>query len=303
MPTFATAQLKSFFDCGRAVRCMLPLGFGRFMHLVVLSGYHWADHDPEQLALTEHLFDAALSELSVVARGQPCLMVVDFNVESTKIPCLAKGISAGLWVDFEEAWALAAGSQPLASGTGLLVVIVWILWFSPLAAAAVLSCRVQPGRWIALVLILLLGLFLTAGGHPGLLSLSRRTPLWPASWLPALDKSRGSESVEVQRVWEVYDERLQFISRQDAILRLVMFLVHGLSGLGLLRLLLLTLIGSAGVLSLAGVWFLGVLVLCFGLLGLVVTRCGRLVAMFLMRMTMLVSSCIVIFCPWCLHVS
>ena len=38
LPTFATAQFESFFDCGRAVRCMLPLGFGRFMHLVVLYG-------------------------------------------------------------------------------------------------------------------------------------------------------------------------------------------------------------------------------------------------------------------------
>ena len=28
---------------------------------------------------------------------------------------------------------------------------------------------------------------------------------------------RGSKSVEVQRVWEVYDERLQFISRPDAV--------------------------------------------------------------------------------------
>ena len=36
---FATAQFKWFFDCGRAVRCMLPLGAGRFMHLVVLCGY------------------------------------------------------------------------------------------------------------------------------------------------------------------------------------------------------------------------------------------------------------------------
>ena len=35
LPTFATAQFESFFDCGRAVRCLLPLGFGRFMHLVV----------------------------------------------------------------------------------------------------------------------------------------------------------------------------------------------------------------------------------------------------------------------------
>ena len=57
--------------------------------------------DPEQLALTDQLFDAALAELSVVARGQPCMMVGDFNVEPTKIPCLAKGISAGLWVDLE----------------------------------------------------------------------------------------------------------------------------------------------------------------------------------------------------------
>ena len=36
----------------------------------------------------------------------------------------------------------------------------------------------------------------------------RCTPLWPASWLPVVDKSRGSKSVEVQRVWEIYDERL-----------------------------------------------------------------------------------------------
>ena len=43
-------------------------------------------------------------------------------------------------------------------------------------------------------------------------------PLWPASWLPVVDKSRGSKSAEVQRVWEVYDERLQFMSRQDALL-------------------------------------------------------------------------------------
>ena len=44
----------------------------------------------------------------------------------------------------------------------------------------------------------------------------QRTPLWPASWLPAIDKSSGSKSIEVQRVWEVYDERLQFVFRHDA---------------------------------------------------------------------------------------
>ena len=65
------------------------------MHLVVLYGYHGADSDAECLHLTDQLFEAALSELAVVARGQPCLLVGDFNVEPTKIPCLAKGISAG----------------------------------------------------------------------------------------------------------------------------------------------------------------------------------------------------------------
>ena len=66
LPSFATSQFKMFFDCGRAVRCLLPLGAGRFMHLFVLDGYQGADSDAEQLALTDQLFDAALSELCVV---------------------------------------------------------------------------------------------------------------------------------------------------------------------------------------------------------------------------------------------
>ena len=53
-----------------------------------------------------------LGELSVVARGKPCMLVGDFNVKPTKIPCLAKGISAGLWVDLEVSWALACGTHP-----------------------------------------------------------------------------------------------------------------------------------------------------------------------------------------------
>ena len=80
MPTFATAQLKLFFDCGRAVWCMLSLGCGRFLHLVVLYGYQGADRDAEKMALTDQLLDAALGELGVVAREQPCLVVGDFNV-------------------------------------------------------------------------------------------------------------------------------------------------------------------------------------------------------------------------------
>ena len=57
LPTFVLLlSFKSFFDCGRAVRCLLPLASGRFLHLCVLYGYQGADTDPEQLALTDQLF-------------------------------------------------------------------------------------------------------------------------------------------------------------------------------------------------------------------------------------------------------
>ena len=38
LPTFAAVQCERLFDCGRAVRCMLPLGCGRFF---ALSGAVW----------------------------------------------------------------------------------------------------------------------------------------------------------------------------------------------------------------------------------------------------------------------
>ena len=131
------------------------------------------------------------------------------------------------------------------------------------------------------------------------LSLSRALPFGLPLGCLLLIKSRGSKSVEVQRVWEVYDERLQFMSLQDAQRLSESLDADGVSCAWLVwsgaaeRLLLLTLIGSVVVLSLAGVWFLGVVVLCFGLFGLVVTRCGRFVTMFLMLLMVLVFSCIV----------
>ena len=36
LPTFATAQFKFFFNCGRALLCLLPLASGRFLHLFVI---------------------------------------------------------------------------------------------------------------------------------------------------------------------------------------------------------------------------------------------------------------------------
>ena len=85
-------------------------------------------------------------------------------MEPTKIPCLAKGISAGLWVDLEEAWAFASGTQPAVTCKR-----AWdtsgghrrdFLVGCPLVAAAVASWT--GGSY----LILLLGLILSVlGGH------------------------------------------------------------------------------------------------------------------------------------------
>ena len=69
LPTFATPGFERFFGLGRAVRCLVPLGCRRFMHLVVLYGYFGSDSCAEKLQLTNQLFEAALGELAVVARG------------------------------------------------------------------------------------------------------------------------------------------------------------------------------------------------------------------------------------------
>ena len=173
LPTFATAQFKRFFDCGRGVRCMLPLGACRFMHLVALYGYPGADADAGQLASTGQLFDAALGELGVVVRGQPCMLVGDFNVEPTKVPCLARGISAGLWVDLEGAWALAAGLQPAPtckrdwSATGGHRRTLWLVALLLLLLFFLVGFSLTGG----LLFIFLLGLSLTVvGGLVGLLN-------------------------------------------------------------------------------------------------------------------------------------
>ena len=149
-----------------------------------------------------------------------CLLVGDFNVEPTKIPFLAKReFRLGLWVDFEEAWALAAGLQPTPTCKRSWTAVGGhrrdFIVGCPLAAAAVLSCKVQPDRWIAPHLAIRT-LFDCCRWESRVTQSVQRTPLWPASWLPVIDKSRGSKSVEVQRVWENYDEGLQFMSCQDA---------------------------------------------------------------------------------------
>ena len=65
-----------------------------------------------------------------------------------------------------------------------------------LAAAAEFACKVEPGSWITPHLAVRThfdcGRWTRKVTQP-----VQRTPLWPTSWLAAVDKSRGSESAEV----------------------------------------------------------------------------------------------------------
>ena len=125
-------------------------------------------------------------------------------------------MSVGLWVDFEAAWALVTVHSCERDWSATDGHRRDFMVGCPLAVAAVLSCKVQADRWIAphLALRTLLD---CCRWDCRITQPVQRTHLSPASWLLAIDKGRGSKSVEVQRVWGVYGKRLQFMSRQDAL--------------------------------------------------------------------------------------
>ena len=158
-PVSLLAQFKRFFDCGRVVRCLLPFGAGRFMHLVVLYGYQGADTDPEQLVLTDHLFDAALGELSVVVRGQPCMLVGDFNVKGFRL-------GSGLIWRFPGLELLLSSLLPPVSVRRVLVVVIVVISLL-VALLLLLLCYLVRSKLIGgLPHILLSGPFLTVVGGP-----------------------------------------------------------------------------------------------------------------------------------------
>ena len=98
----------------------------------------------------------------------------------------------------------------------LLVVTVDFMLCCTLAAAAVTSCMVEPDRWIVPHLAVRTHFECTRWTYR-VTQPVQRTPLWPASFLPTADKISGSKSAEVHRVWEIYDDRLQFVARLDTL--------------------------------------------------------------------------------------
>ena len=100
---------------GRFLRTSLPTGKGGVVHLFVVYGYQGAEEDAEKLRLTDKLLQAVLAEAQVVCIGQPILIAGDLNADPAVIPCLAKGISAGRFVDLALAYSRGAGLIPDAT--------------------------------------------------------------------------------------------------------------------------------------------------------------------------------------------
>ena len=109
LPSFVTPQVREFFRLGRVLRTTLPADKGGVVHLFVVCGYQGAEEDADQLQLTDKLLQAVLAEAQVVCVGQPMLIAGDLNADPAVIPCLAKGISAGRYVDLALAYSLGAG--------------------------------------------------------------------------------------------------------------------------------------------------------------------------------------------------
>ena len=179
-----------------------------------MYGFQGASTDSEKLRLTEKLLDAVLCELAVVASGQPCLIVGDLNVEPDRIPCLLRGLAAGHWFDLQSSWASATGVDPLPTccktfGSGGGSRRDFILGCSH-AVSALRWCSVLQERWI-LPHYAVRASFSVGRWSARVCLPVRSSVLWPAAWVSCVDKSRGSKSVEVRRIWEVYDESLSFI--------------------------------------------------------------------------------------------
>ena len=303
LPTFVTAQFKSFFDCGRAVRCLLPLASGRFLHLFVLYGYQGADSDAEQLAWTEQLFDAALGELHAVASGQPCLLVGDFNVEPTKIPCLANGISSGPWVDFEKAWAVAAGLQPAppVSVVGLRLVVTVENLFLVVHLLLLLFCLARFSQIGGLLLIWLFVLSLIMGsGSLGSLSLFVVHLFGLLLGCLLLIKVGVLSLLRYGGFGKFMTSgfSLCLVGTPLCLMILLirmMFLWLGLSGLVLLSLHLLMRFSLVVVLFLLEVWYWAGVLLCFVGFSWVLTGFVELVLTLLTLLMLLMSFCIVTF--------
>ena len=207
-PPLITTEFQEFFRLGRAMRVVLPTGDGGVVHLFVIYGYQGSEEDSEKLLLADKVLRAVLAEAQAVCVGQPQLVVGDSNADPGVLPCLAKGVSSGRFVDLALAHSVGAGMEPdmtckfklderagsrrdfvVACPCGLAATTAcWVTdwWFAPNFS---LFAEFNIRQWTAEV------------------SCPRAAePVWPACWIP--DSSASSSSKVVQEIWDSLNEEL-----------------------------------------------------------------------------------------------
>ena len=175
-------SFKQFSKLGRVLRTTLPYWYrksGSSVCCLWLSGGGrrcWIS-----IQLTDKLLQAVLVETKVVWIGQPMLITGVLNADLVVIPCLAKGISAGRYVDLALAYSLGlvllllllvilVGRMALVLiGIFLLVALMrWLLllpcfvtgrWFTPHFSAV---ARFPIDAW----LLMFLPVYVTLCGLP-----------------------------------------------------------------------------------------------------------------------------------------
>ncbi len=213
LPSFITPEFQEFFRLGRVLRTTLPTGKGGVVHLFVVYGYQGAEEDAEKLRLTDRLLQAVLAEAQVVCTGQPLLIAGDLNADPAVIPCLAKGMSAGRYVDLALAHSLGAGSMPGITCTfnqddGSGSRRDFLVGCSNTLAASV-ECGVTD-RWFPPHFSVLARFRIDAWTAEVSCPVACQ-PLWPACWLDTPDRSSSSSSRAVQDVWGIYRDVLGIV--------------------------------------------------------------------------------------------
>ena len=80
----------------------------------------------------------------------------------------------------------------------------------PIALAAATACSVLPDRWFT-PHFAVYAEFALSSWDATVERARIHSPLWPACWLNCPDRSRSSQSHEVQNIWDVYIREVGFV--------------------------------------------------------------------------------------------